>query len=205
MTARDPDGEDARYLEWHAMDHRPEQHRLPGMRGSFRLVATPGCRAARAASVDELDRVDHVIVYLFTDRGDLGPWYDLGAALFGAGRMPFRLPSIEVATWDLAGMAVAPRALVGADVLPWRPARGAYLLVEQGTAPAPELADVDGVAGVWWSTDPGGRQFTVAFLDDDPVAVAGRLRPVVDARTPEPLLAGPFHTVVPYEWDRHLP
>ena len=70
---------------------------------------------------------------------------------------------------------------------------------------AGELSDVDGVAGVWWSTDDQDRQFTVAFLDDDPVEVAGRLRPAVEAREPAALLAGAFHTVVPYAWDRHLP
>jgi hypothetical protein len=56
---------------------------------------------------------------------------------------------------------------------------------------------------------PAGRQLTYCFLDDDPVATAERLRPVLTARWAqadvEPLLAAPFHPVVPYQWDRYVP
>jgi hypothetical protein len=41
MSARHPDGGDAEYLEWHTLDHRPEQSRLATVRGSIRLVSTP--------------------------------------------------------------------------------------------------------------------------------------------------------------------
>ena len=58
---------------------------------------------------------------------------------------------------------------------------------------------------MWWATDDDGRQLTVAFLDDDPLVVAARLRPALEARDTKPLLSGPFHTVVPFAWDRHLP
>jgi hypothetical protein len=44
----------------------------------------------------------------------------------------------------------APRAVTGADVIPWRPALGIYLLVEHGTASPEALVEVDGVAGAWW-------------------------------------------------------
>ena len=72
---------------------------------------------------------------------------------------------------------------------------------------------MDGVAGVWWATtspaDGVVKQVTFCFLDDDPVAVAERIRPVVEPRRGDgavvPLLAAPFFSVVPYEWDRHLP
>jgi hypothetical protein len=36
-----------------------------------------------------------------------------------------------------------------------------------------------------------------------PVAVAQRLKPVVQEGNPH--LAAPFHTIVPYEWDRYVP
>ena len=36
-----PTGRDAEYLRWHTLDHRPEQHRLAGVRASLRLVSTP--------------------------------------------------------------------------------------------------------------------------------------------------------------------
>ena len=54
-----------------------------------------------------------------------------------------------------------------------------------------------------------GQQLTYCFLDDDPVATAQRLRPVLEKRWSatgvEPLFAAPLHLVVPYEWDRHVP
>jgi hypothetical protein len=47
------------------------------------------------------------------------------------------------------------------------------------------------------------------FLDDNPVTTAERLRPALEKRWSddgvEPLLAAPFHVVVPYEWDRYVP
>lgn len=52
MATRHPDGNDAEYLRWHSLDHRPEQHRLAAVRASLRLVSTPACRAARALSED---------------------------------------------------------------------------------------------------------------------------------------------------------
>ena len=52
MARRHPDGADAEYLRWHTLDHRPEQHRLAGVRASLRLVSTPnaGPHAHRATS-----------------------------------------------------------------------------------------------------------------------------------------------------------
>jgi hypothetical protein len=209
MSARHPEGRDAEYLEWHALDHEPEQHRLVPLRGSQRVVSTPACRAARAASVERYDGVDHVMTYLFAGEPDLAPFYALGAALHAGGRMPLRLPSVELLECRLDGAAAAPRTLAGADVIAWRPSRGVYLVLEEGRAPAGELAEVAGVAGVWWSTDGDGRQLTHCYLDDDPVDTALRLRPVLEKRWADgaaiPRLAAPFHTVVPYDWGRHLP
>jgi len=92
-------------------------------------------------------------------------------------------------------------------------------LVERGTMPSTDLVDVEGIAGVWSasalkadgrlaSTQPG-QWITYCFLDDDPVATGERLQPVLEAgwseSGTEPLLASPFHVVVPYEWDRYVP
>jgi hypothetical protein len=99
----------------------------------------------------------------------------------------------------------APRAKLGSDVLPWCPAKGVYLLIEEGAASATRLADVPGVAGLWsassvptdFSTAGGGQQIIYCFLDDDPVATAGRLRRVLEQRWAvagiQPLLAAPFY------------
>jgi hypothetical protein len=212
LTARDPGGRDVDYIRWHSLDHRPEQHRLAGLRGSLRLVSTPTCRGARAASDDRYDAVDHVMTYWFADPASLGSFMALGRALAVAGRMPLRLPSVEVASYQVAGAVAAPRVVVGADVVPWRPAVGVYLLLEQGAAAAARLSEAEGVAGVWWATRTDGdvvTQLTHCFLDDDPVVVAGRLEPLLADRwrtgEVQALLAAPFFSVVPYAWDRYLP
>src|SRR6266567_1477988 len=71
MATRHPDGADAEYLRWHTLDHRPEQHRLSDVRASLRLISTPACRGARAASVGRFDPVDHVMTYLFSQLAGL--------------------------------------------------------------------------------------------------------------------------------------
>ena len=220
MSARHPEGRDADYLTWHSLDHRPEQHRLHALRASFRLVSTPACRAVRAASDPRYDAADHVMTYLFTDVGGLPVFNDLNIAMAQVGRTPYLLPLVERAVYRLDGTVAAPRIKVGADVLPWWPARGVYLLVEQGSAPAAELAALDGVGGVWWggaqpmeppytTTDNTGLQISYCFLDDEPPVVGERIRPVLEQRWREngvtPLLAAPFHTLVDYAWDRYLP
>ena len=218
MSAREPEGRDAEYLEWHSLDHRPEQYRVAGLRHSIRLVSTPACRAARSHSDPSYGAVDHVMTYFFAEGAALDQFSALSAALCGA-RRPFRLPSVYGAYLRLAGMIAARRAIAGADVIPWRPARGVYLIVEQGTrSPAP-LVDIAGVAGIWWhqggaSPVPGfadntGLQVTYCFLDEDPVETAQRLRRPLEQRWAAgeavPLLAGPFYTLVPFEWNRYLP
>ena len=219
MSARHPDGADADYLEWHSLDHRPEQHRLAALRSSLRLVSTPPCRAARAASDAHLDAVDHVMTYFFTDTGGFKGFADLSTALHDAGRMPYSLPPVERGAYDVRERQAAPRCRIGADVLPWFPASGAYLLVEHGDAPVDDLVDVAGVAGAWSAvavpSDPSvatadiGQRITYCFLDADPVATAELLRPVLDRRWRDmavtPLLAAPFHTLVAGKWTRYLP
>ena len=218
FSAREADGRDAEYLEWHSLDHRPEQHRLRGLRQSFRLVSTPECRAHRIAEEPPYDGVDHVMTYFFTDPGCLEPFGVLSDAL-PAERRPLTLPSIGYGLFSLEGKTAAARAVVGADVLPWRPARGAYLLVEDGPAAPDALVEVDGVAGAWWfsgtvshtpfTIDSRGLHLTLCFLDDDPVAVADRVREPLSARRRAAgttlLFAAAFHTIAPFEWGRHLP
>jgi len=219
LSAREPGGRDAEYIEWHSLDHRPEQYRLAGIRNAMRLVSTPACRAARAASEAPYDAVDHVMTYQFTDAGSIPAFSDLGAALDRGGRMPLRLPSVGYLTASLAGKVAAPYAVAGADVLPWRPALGVYLLVEEGQASPEALLDAPGVAGIWWhhglpapspyGGDASGRQITYCYLDTDPVTAGRALGELARARWSNGkvrgLLAAPFFTVVPFEWSRHLP
>jgi hypothetical protein len=219
MATRHPDGTDADYLRWHTLDHRPEQHRLTAVRASLRLVSTPQCRSARAASNDRFDAIDHVMTYFFTDTAGLGGFNTLSTALGDAGRKLTLLPPVQRGVYHVAAKTAAPRVKVGADVLPWWPLLGGYLLLERNAAPVTDLVDVAGVAGIWsaasravdqsLATAPAGQTLSYCFLDDDPVTVAGRLRPLLEKRwsdtTIEPLLAAPFHPVVSHVWDRHLP
>jgi hypothetical protein len=218
MAAREPEGRDAEYLEWHSLDHRPEQYRLAGLRHSLRLVSTPACRAARALSGSRHDAVDHVMTYFFADGAAFDQFGALSSAL-GGDRRPFRLPTIESGYFRLAGKIAARRAIAGADVIPWRPARGVYLIVEQGAVSPAPLAKIAGVAGIWWHAggtppapgfpDNAGVQITYCFLDEDPLETAERLRRPLEQRWAEgavlPMFAAPFYTIVPFEWERYLP
>lgn len=219
MATRHPDGTDADYLRWHTLDHRPEQHRLGAVRASLRLVSTPACRAARAVSTGRYDAVDHVMTYFFTDPGGMESFLALSKALGDADRKLPLLPPVERGVYDVVDKAAARRVKVGADVLPWWPVRGVYLLLETGVQGPTDLLDVDGVAGVWSATSlpvgarlasaPAGQTISYCFLDEDPVDTAGPLRPALEKRWTDagvtPLFAAPFHAVVPHEWDRHVP
>jgi hypothetical protein len=229
LSARHPDGDDARYLEWHMLDHLPEQYRIPEVRSGQRWVSTPRCRKARLAGDDRFDAVDHVISYLFAEPAGLtGPglaaFFALGPRLHEAGRMPIALPRVYFGIWDVAARLANPRALAGADVVPWRPNRGAYLIVERPADrpagwedPAPALAALGGVAGLWrfrgaaghpYAEDCADLEATLCYLDGDPVdEVAPGVTRVLAAGGPTPslLLAAPFETVTPYAWDRAVP
>lgn len=218
MSAREQSGRDADYLIWHSLDHRPEQYRIAGIRNSIRIVSTPACRAARAHCDPQFDAVDHVMTYFWAADAAFDKFATLSAALTG-GRRPFRLPSVYSGYFHLAGKAAARRAVAGADVIPWRPARGVYVIVEEGAQSPADLVGVDGVAGLWWHAggrppaqgmpDSSGIQVTYCYLDDDPVETAARLRKPLEQRWSgkrvKPLLAAPFYTLVPFEWTRYLP
>jgi hypothetical protein len=211
------EGRDGDYLRWHTFDHRPEQYRLSGLRSSLRLVSTPACRRARAVSTPRYDAVDHVMTYYFSNRAAMMAGGTLTEALMAVGRMPESLPSVEHAAYDVEERIAAPRIKVGAEVLPWWPERGVYLLVEHGEVPAVSLIEVPGVGGAWRAsrndaqpTEADSRlQITYCFLDDDPVAVAERMRDALTQRWANerniPLLAAPFYPVESYDCDRHLP
>ncbi|OBF30047.1 hypothetical protein A5724_24730 [Mycobacterium sp. ACS1612] len=219
MATRHPDGADAEYLRWHTLDHRPEQHRLSAVRASLRLVSTPACRSARAVSRQPYDDIDHVMTYFFTDQRGMTGFLDLAEALIGAGRKLPLLPPVERGIYEVQSKVSAARIKIGADVLPWWPIRGVYLLLETNATTPAGLTGVDGVAGVWSAASqavdarlanaPAGQTIFYCFLDDDPVATAERLRPVLEKRwkntNVEPLFAAPFHPVVPYDWDRYVP
>lgn len=218
MAARHPDGHDSDYLQWHALDHRPEQYRLASIKSSLRVISTPECRSLRAASSEGFDAVDHVMVYFFSHPDGLAEFAALSTALRDAGRSPFVLPPVQRGVFDVQDKLASSQAKVGADVLPWLPIRGIYLLLEEGEAvSAAPLIEIEGITGIWtasargseFSSLPQGQHFTMCFLGDDPLKIAQLLESTLLARwqsqQTRALLAAPFYTVVPYEWDKHLP
>ncbi|MFV8817051.1 hypothetical protein [Haliea sp. E17] len=217
MSRKHEQGHDADYLRWHSLDHRPEQQRLASIRTSTRLVSTPQCRAARAADADSHSAVDHVMIYFFAGQEGLGEFYDLGLALHEAGRSPFIMPPVERGVYTLGEVVAEPRIRTGADVLPWLPIRGMYLLVEQGGEAAPLPQGIPGVAGALTSSSVAseissvapGQHLTLCFLDQDPIEVARTIEPYLRERWSDtsltPLLAAPYFSIVAYEWDRYLP
>jgi len=217
MAERHPTGDDASYLYWHTMDHRPEQMRLPEIQASLRVVSTPECRAARGASVDTYDAVDHVMTYFFTDIAGLDGFGALSDALHAGGRTPFVLPPVDRGVFVVSERRASPRVKAGADVLPWLPIRGAYVLLETEADEAPDLTGIDGVAGQWSTRAVASPVATVAeddlltflFLDGDPVVTAVAINAALQSRWQRghgtPRLAAPFYCVVPFEWTRYLP
>ena len=236
MSERLLDGDDTDYLCWHALDHMPEQYRIIGLRGAQRWVSTPECRSARAVSAEDFDSVDHIVNYLFAEPIEpaIEAFFELGATLRAAGRMPAKWFGTEagpvrrsqIGLYELAAKKASRRALVGATVLPWRPARGVYLVIERVAAGAErpellaEIIETPGVAGFWRYRGSGrrwGERFadrtdlsaTVFYLDEEPTKVAGTLAAGLAHRWEGgaivPLLAAPFEIVIPWQWERSLP
>jgi hypothetical protein len=218
LSARHPHGKDAEYLAWHTLDHRPEQYRLKEIKASLRLVSTPACRAARAAAEPPFDSVDHVMAYFFTSTSGLAGFAHLATALKDAGRMTHALPSVQPGVYEVEERVAHQRIKAGADTLPWWPAKGAYLLIEDGEpASLKPLVDLPGVVGAWATLGQPGpfsktgptQRASILFLDGDPVVTAAHIHASLTERWSSarmtPLLAAPFPFVVPHDWERYLP
>lgn len=204
LTRASPSGDDGPYLAWHQLDHMPEQYRLPGLVLGQRWASTPACRAARSVEAEGWSAVEHVVCYLMGEPVDrtVDDFLALGRELAEVGRYPLVMPSHYRGAVRLVDTMAAPRVLVSPEVIPFRPHRGVYLVVEQpegtpsadasegdlGRLPAGVLSglgQVPGVAGAWaYATSPDLRRpmftdgilrTTVCYLDDEPVAVAERL------------------------------
>jgi len=208
------------YNEWHQLDHLPEQYTIPGIAHGQRWVATPACRAARAAVGDRLEPTHYVTLYLMGPPVEetLAAFGALAKTLWAADRFFEPRRALVSGAFAITGRAAAARALVAADVVPVRPNRGVYVVVEEGTgAPAAgtleALAALPGVAGAWafaaspdlaalgW--DPGEFRVTVAWLDEPPLSVAPAVEGLLgaDGVFGGPLAyAGPLETITPWEW-----
>jgi hypothetical protein len=160
----------------------------------------------------------------------LDEFMTLGRVLAEKGRMAPALPRQYIAGLRLLEALAAPRTLVSNEVVPYRPHRGIYLIVEEPTGVAtqddylqqlhtdvlPTLVSVPGVAGALTfgttpairlpSFSPGHYRITTCYLDDDPATVGQRLAPVLEriweAAPVRPLLAAPFESMMIWDWDR---
>jgi hypothetical protein len=212
------------YNEWHQLDHLPEQYPLAGVVSGQRWVATPACRAARAASEPALDPVQYLTLYLLADplAATLADFLTVARELRRAGRFFDARRALLSGPFGRAEAEAAPRVLVSAEAVPHRPCTGIYAIVEgegSGASDLATLCTVQGVAGAWtfaaggFAADhrftTGHHQVTLCWLDDDPVTVAARLAPVLEAdwarRSSRPSLAGPFETITPWSWDWFSP
>lgn len=235
VSHRSPSGDDRPYLEWHQMDHMPEQYLLPGLLFGQRWASTPACRAARAAEVGSWADVAHVVCYLMGNPVDetVDEFLTLGRTLAEQGRFSQSLPSQFLAALRLLDALAAPRALIADDVVPFRPHKGVYVIVEEPTDSAgqdhylqqvhteilPTLVAVPGVAGaLTFGTTPAIRRptftpgvfrITTCYLDDDPATVAARLQEPLERIWKDapvrPLLAAPFESMMTWDWDRFGP
>jgi hypothetical protein len=216
----DDDADDRAYLAWHQLDHMPEQYQLPGIVHGQRWTSNDACLATRSAASGVFEDVHHVVLYLMGDPVEqtLDEIFDLGSRLAHLGRFPTDLPRRFLGALRLLDARAAPRVLVSAEVVPFRPNRGIYLIVEQ---PADRdrldpylLVAAPGVAGAWvFATaaryrrgryTDGDYRITVCYLDGDPGETATALGPLIEEAWRDapvtPLLAAPFASLVPWVW-----
>ena len=212
------------YNEWHQLDHLPEQLTLDGIAWGERWVASPACRAAWTVA-PPFDPIHYLTLYLLTGPVEpaLAEFAALAVDLRAVDRFHRHRRAAVSGAFDVVACAVAPRVLVSAAAVPYRPNRGIHVRVDEPAPDAhlawleadhlPALAAVDGVAGAWafrqrtTGTDPrpttADRAVTIAWLDDPPLDVAPRIAalpgaPPTAVRT---LLAGPLEHIEPHRWN----
>ncbi|HZP29908.1 MAG TPA: hypothetical protein VFC99_13215 [Acidimicrobiia bacterium] len=203
------------YNEWHQLDHMPEQFPLPGIAFGQRWVSTPACRAARAADGELLAPIHYVTLYLMLDPVDetLRDFMALGRELHEVDRFHQHRRALLSGPFAVDATLATPRVLISAEAVPYRPNRGVYVVVADGDEAgldAEATLDVPGVAGVWTFRSraelserygTGRRTIAVCWLDAPPLDVAPGLDALLDPGSPDLVFAGPFETVVPWQWD----
>jgi hypothetical protein len=230
LTPPPEPGEDfSSYLRWHLLDHMPEQYQLPGIVYATRWIADAGCLDARIAGSGKFEGIGSIMNYLVGDpvQQTSEDFLELGPRLAELGRFPRARRSLQLRLLALLRWYAAPRVLISAEVVPFRPHLGVLAIVEEPASEDvpgwmqwlhakhfPALLDVPGVAGAWmygstetWDLPPrcqGSPEYiTVVYLDDDALATAKALIPLVEQRwasgAVRPLFAGPLRSIV--QWD----
>jgi hypothetical protein len=207
----------------------PEQYQLPGIQFALRYIADGEYLRSRLAASGPLDNVGNIVNYLVGDPVEQTheDFMALGPRLAELGRFPESRPYLQLRMPALLRWYASPRALVSAEVVPFRPHRGVVVIIEEpaGDDPTtwlqwlhtehyPAVLAVPGVAGAWmyrdtttWKLHPavhGHPQYTtVIYLDDDPLVTAKALGTLIEERWGaggvRPLFAGPLRTMI--EWE----
>jgi hypothetical protein len=214
------------YNAWHQLDHMPEQFPLAGIAYGERWVATPACRTARRVASPDLAPIHYMTLYLMAAPVEqtLREFMALGRALRDLGRFHEHRRARLSGPLRVQSERAAARVLISAPAVPYRPARGVYVVVETGApgdhddaAHTDALLAVDGVAGVWtfaaaptvepYSWSARDTRIAVCWLDGDPLTVARAIDPIDaerERRAAEAgvttLYAGPFETITPWQW-----
>ncbi|HVW81794.1 MAG TPA: hypothetical protein VHB69_12730 [Mycobacteriales bacterium] len=228
ITPPAPPDDDGSYLRWHLLDHMPEQYSLPGVVLGSRWIADGEYADHVIAASEPFERVGGVVSYLFAE--PVQQTYDdfmaLGARLAEVGRFPERRPSLQTRLLALREAYASPRALVSAEVVPFRPNRGIVMLIEQvsddlarwrtweASQHLPLLLEADGVAGCWtfetsdeWTVLPScegePQRVTVLYLDADPLQTSASLQPLIEQRWASgdltPIYAAPLRSMISWE------
>lgn len=201
-------GQHRAYNEWHMLDHMPEQFPIPGIAFGQRWVSTPACRAARLYEDVAVAEAHYLTCYYITEpiERTLTEFFDLAQQLRALGRFFAQRRGLMGGTFLLVKEYAAPRVLISAEAIPYRPQRGIIALVcdpvpgvdpdETGSwldcALIPELLRVPGVAGVYSyiarmgerdavfpDRSPAGRRVAVLYLDEAPLEVTAALRSLI--------------------------
>jgi hypothetical protein len=196
------EGHHGTYNTWHLYDHLPEQLPLPGIAWGQRWVLTPELSQS-STTKPPLDRVHYVTLYLLAEPlgQTLEAFRALGQRLRAADRFHLHRRSHLSGAMEVSSMAAAPRALVSAEAVPYRPSTGAHVrLTREAAPPAASLLTVPGVAGAWTFTGMD-MHLTWCWLDDDPIAAGEAITSTAPA-PPGALFDATLHTIDPRgPWD----
>jgi hypothetical protein len=230
------DGDDRSYLEWHQFVHMPEKYEISGIVGAQRWISTSACRSARAAESAGWSTVSHVTSYLMAEpiEETLDGFFQVGNPnLTPPGerktKMPY-LPNQFQLPLKVTDTYAAPHVGLAPEVLPFRPNRGIYFILEELLEPdsssdylrqaVPELLAISGVAGVWGFASspaigprelhtPGHYRATLLYLDQEPSDVGMTLIEPLERwwrKAPAKiLLTAPFESMMNLDLDRFGP
>jgi hypothetical protein len=157
------------YNEWHQLEHRPENLRLPGVEWGERWVHSPDCAPLATVGDPAFAALHYVNMYWFGSpaAGATAEWSALAERSFHwGGRADVHLATrLHMEFFRPVRGYVNPRVRVDADVLPYRPNRGVHISVTKVDEPRSGAAEklfawydrerlpaslaCDGVAGAW--------------------------------------------------------